>query len=241
MQKFSWKKTQVWTIPLAQWFWNFQFPPPLDTLSHWLTVSLRSQVLCAHGMSPSLLVPGTQASLPGHLHSWSGELITWILWIIVATCVGFISHQKFLLGLPWWRTGGESACQCIRRHGFNPWSEKISHTTDHLDPCTTTLEPMYRNYWSPRALSLCSATREATTVRKLQPQLERGRCLPQLEESPRSSGGPAQPTQVLINATLKKSFLLWPENLHLTSWVRKCQWDYWYLEENLAVNSGETF
>ena len=28
-------------------------------------------------------------------------------------------------GLPWWRSGKESACQC-RRHGFeDPWSRKI--------------------------------------------------------------------------------------------------------------------
>ena len=27
-------------------------------------------------------------------------------------------------GLPWWFTGKESSCQC-RRHGFDPWVEKI--------------------------------------------------------------------------------------------------------------------
>ena len=29
------------------------------------------------------------------------------------------------LGLPWWLSGKEFAYQC-RRHGFNPWSKKIS-------------------------------------------------------------------------------------------------------------------
>ena len=32
------------------------------------------------------------------------------------------------LGLPWWLSGKESACQC-RRQGFDPWSGKISHAT----------------------------------------------------------------------------------------------------------------
>ena len=204
MQKFSWKKTQVWRIPLAQWFWNFRFPPPLDTLFRWLTVSLRSQALCAHGMSPSVLAPGMQASLPGHLHSWSGELITWILWIIVATCVGFISHQKFLLGLPWWRTGGESACQCIRRHGFKPWSRKISHATDHLDPCTATLEPMYCNYWSPHARSPCSATREATTVRNLHTTTREWPLLAAAREKPVQQRRPSTAKTDVNKCNLKK-------------------------------------
>ena len=31
----------------------------------------------------------------------------------------------FLIGLPWWLSGKESACQC-RRCGFDPWNGKIS-------------------------------------------------------------------------------------------------------------------
>ena len=31
-----------------------------------------------------------------------------------------------LKGLPWWRSGQESTCQC-RGHGFDPWSGKIAH------------------------------------------------------------------------------------------------------------------
>ena len=44
------------------------------------------------------------------------------------------------LGLPWWRSGWESACQC-RGHGFEPWSGKIPHAVEQLSPCTTTTEP----------------------------------------------------------------------------------------------------
>ena len=43
-------------------------------------------------------------------------------------------------GLPWWRGGWESACQC-RGHGFEPWSGKIPHATEQLGPCATTTEP----------------------------------------------------------------------------------------------------
>ena len=36
-------------------------------------------------------------------------------------------------GLPWWRSGRESACQC-RGHGFEPWSGKIPHAAEQLGP-----------------------------------------------------------------------------------------------------------
>ena len=53
------------------------------------------------------------------------------------------------LGLPWWRGGWESACQC-RGHGFEPWSGKIPHAAEQLGPWDTTtesarLEPVLRN------------------------------------------------------------------------------------------------
>ena len=52
------------------------------------------------------------------------------------------------LGLPWWRSGWESACQC-RGHGFEPWS-KIPHAAEQLGPWATItesarLEPVLRN------------------------------------------------------------------------------------------------
>ena len=59
-------------------------------------------------------------------------------------------------GLPWWHIREESSCQC-REHGFDPWSEKIPHVVEQLEPCPTTsepvlwspLEPTSHNYWSP--------------------------------------------------------------------------------------------
>ena len=55
---------------------------------------------------------------------------------------------KTCLGLPWWRSGWESACQC-RGHGFEPWSGKIPHAAEQMGPWATTeparLEPVLRN------------------------------------------------------------------------------------------------
>ena len=43
-------------------------------------------------------------------------------------------------GLPWWRSGWESVCQC-RGHGFEPWSGKIPHAAEQLGLWATTAEP----------------------------------------------------------------------------------------------------
>ena len=50
-----------------------------------------------------------------------------------------IDNKKWW-GLPWWRSGWESACQC-RGHGFEPWSGKITHAAEQLGPWATTTEP----------------------------------------------------------------------------------------------------
>ena len=43
-------------------------------------------------------------------------------------------------GLPRWRSGWESACQC-RGHGFGPWSGRIPHAAQRLGPWATIAEP----------------------------------------------------------------------------------------------------
>ena len=50
-----------------------------------------------------------------------------------------------LLGLPWWLSGKEFACQC-RRHGFNLWSGKIPHAEGQLSPCATNIEPVFQSW-----------------------------------------------------------------------------------------------
>ena len=41
--------------------------------------------------------------------------------------------KKVTPGLPWWRSGWGSACQC-RGHGFEPWSGRIPHAAEQLGP-----------------------------------------------------------------------------------------------------------
>ena len=48
---------------------------------------------------------------------------------------------KRLPGLPWRRSGWESACQC-RGHGFEPWSGKIPHAAEQLGQWATITEPV---------------------------------------------------------------------------------------------------
>ena len=54
--------------------------------------------------------------------------------------VKFLKNKNRGRGLPWWRSGWESACQC-RGHGFEPWSGKIPHAAEQLGPWATTTEP----------------------------------------------------------------------------------------------------
>ena len=61
-----------------------------------------------------------------------------------------------MIGLPWWRSGWESACQC-RGRGFDPWPGRIPHAAEQLGPCATTTEPVLLQQerpqqWGARAL-----------------------------------------------------------------------------------------
>ena len=66
------------------------------------------------------------------------KLVCWniMTWITVSAFTLKIHIQ----GLPWWRSGWESACRC-RGHGFEPWSGKIPHAAEQLVPWATTTEP----------------------------------------------------------------------------------------------------
>ena len=44
--------------------------------------------------------------------------------VIIYLLVLIISTRVLVLGLPWWLSGKESACQC-RRHMFDSWVDKI--------------------------------------------------------------------------------------------------------------------
>ena len=62
------------------------------------------------------------------------------VWLIHKS--GQSEEQNASGGLPWWRSGWESACQC-RGHGFEPWSGKIPHAAERLGPWATITEPVH--------------------------------------------------------------------------------------------------
>jgi len=68
------------------------------------------------------------------------------------------------LGLPWWPSSKEPACQC-RRRMLNPWSRRIPHAVEQLSPCAATIEPVLQ--------SLGTATTEATLPRTHAQQREK--------------------------------------------------------------------
>ena len=92
-----------------------------------------------------------------------------------------LKEGKEGMGLPWCLIGEESACQC-RSRGFSPWSGKISHAMEQLRLCTTTTEPMCRNYWSLCTLEPMLCNKRATTMRNLCTTTESSPCSPELEE-----------------------------------------------------------
>ena len=73
----------------------------------------------------------------------------WIMKIFEVRCCSCLINNNSQ-GLPWWRSGWESACQC-RGHGFEPWSGKIPHATEQQLGLWATitepvrLEPVLRN------------------------------------------------------------------------------------------------
>ena len=77
-------------------------------------------------------------------------------------------QKKEVTGLPWWLSSAEFTCK-HRRHGFNPWSQKIPHVWEQLSLRATLLSLCPRaqdpHYWSLRALEPMFATREAITMR----------------------------------------------------------------------------
>ena len=80
---------------------------------------------------PGTAEPGGLPSMGSHRvgHDWSD---------LAAATVD--TERKWKRGLPWWLCGTESACQC-RRHRLDPWSGKIPHATEQLNPCVTIIEP----------------------------------------------------------------------------------------------------
>ena len=90
----------------------------------------------------------SQIVLPGVLLLWSVLKYDRVTIYLPPSFFCVVGKQKLITfigscsyGLPWWRSGWESACQC-RAHGFKPWSGKIPHAAEQLGPWATIAEPM---------------------------------------------------------------------------------------------------
>ena len=88
---------------------------------------------------------------------------------------GHSTWSKTCRGFPWWLSGEESIFQC-RRQSFIPWSGKIPHAAEQLNPCAILLKPVHPRPHVPRQDK--PPQREACPL-----QLESGSCLPQVEKS----------------------------------------------------------
>ena len=134
---------------------RFSFKQPLSQLA-----DLRLQ-----GQCPS----SSHSSLLSWTPAWSPS------WATLQPCYHLLSTRKCEVprseGLPWWLRGEEPACQC-RRHGFNPWSGKISHAKEQLSPCAWALEPRNHNYCAHESELLKPSCPRAHTPQEKPPQWE---------------------------------------------------------------------
>ena len=90
---------------------------------------------------------------------------------VIAIMIRFKALQEASLGLPWWSNGEEFALQC-KGHQFDPWSSKIPHAMEQLNPVPQLLSPRSRT----RELQLQSplkATTEACVPRTCALQQEK--------------------------------------------------------------------
>ena len=104
------------------------------------------------------------------------------------------------MGLSWWLSGKESACQ-RRRQGFEPWFGKTPHTKKQQSPRTTLLSPCATTAEAHVPESTCFATREASPLRSCSTAMKSSPYFLQLEKSPQSNEDSAQPK---INQIEKK-------------------------------------
>ena len=122
--------------------WNVQMPGPAFT---WSPTGAEAFSGICKVARLATSEGGTQPQSCGmcpSLRSW------WLLPTQARFCSRFqgraLVYNICLMGLPWWSSGWESACEC-RGHGFNPWSGKIPRVAEPWSP------PMCHNCWSPLA------------------------------------------------------------------------------------------
>ena len=147
-RKGHWR-SRIWKQTLPQpptYFLNKSPSTPLPT-SPVLAEPRKGQYWCLwvwrHARDTEEIAPALEYKATHAISLCQASILTWPLKHISCglRLASFLAQfpKDEVLGLPWWRSGWESACQC-RGHGFNPWSTKIPHATEQLSPCTTTIE-----------------------------------------------------------------------------------------------------
>ena len=74
-----------------------------------------------------------------------------------------------------------TCCRATKSVHHNYWACALEPVSHNYWACA--LEPVSHSYWSLHAYSLCSATREATTMRSPHTSTKSIPCLPQLEKA----------------------------------------------------------
>ena len=116
----------------------------------------------------------------------------------------FTIFKMWSMGLPWWLSSKESACQC-RKHGFYPWSRKIPHAG--------ATKP-----WAPQLLSLCSRALEPQPLKSACP---RARVLQQKTTLQWEARTPPSTEQPLLPATREKPEKHWRLRAAKNKWINK--------------------
>ena len=110
--------------------WSRKQAGPSHT-SSWAVVTQGNCAPCGAGLSASaqdpLVLVKSSAYTP---RMTEGEILIGHVWCRQGDTINYRVKRR---GLPWWRSGRESACQC-RGHGFEPWSGKIPHAAEQLGP-----------------------------------------------------------------------------------------------------------
>ena len=130
------------------------------TSSTWLLLSreLNSWILISsHSSSLFFSCPGSCSEKLWSKSEWRKEVLLFnkdFPFSLLKHRMGMRQQSKFVLkksflGLPWWRSGSESSCQC-RGHGFEPWSGKIPHAAEQLSPWATTTAARVPRAYAPQ-------------------------------------------------------------------------------------------
>ena len=145
-------------FPITSIAQNFQFNRSMSCqlcshTGHYFLHLLVTLALSVLGNSTHLEPPSLHLSTTytGHRHTMLPDINNWNL------------------GLPWWVSGKESACQC-RGNRFDPWLRKMPHVTEQVLWHVPQLLSLCSRAREPELLSPCATTTAACALYSLYPQ-----------------------------------------------------------------------